>query len=101
MSAYLYQLTTSFTHQHPLFVGVEFNKAWLFIRNDQLIIKRYYARDSCTSKWQPLGLFTLDIPDGSLRYVKPWVCGPSLVHNALCQFLQQLPFSQQQATEIL
>lgn len=100
MTPYLYTLEKPFTHSHRHFNDLTYSNDWVSFEDGILTISPSYSWDGCTPKWQPLGLFTLGTPDGALRYGKPWVHDPSLVHDALCQFRQQLHFSQQQVTEI-
>jgi hypothetical protein len=100
MPVYLYTLELSYQHSHALFDGIEFKNEWISINNGELTIHSKYSWDGCTPKAQPFGLFTIGTPDGSLRFGKPWLYYPSLVHDALCQFRDDLPFTKQQVIQI-
>ncbi|NQZ32530.1 MAG: hypothetical protein HRU06_14780 [Oceanospirillaceae bacterium] len=96
----LYCLPKPYRFRHSLLAGVQFKNQWLTIKNGTLTIATHYAWDGCTPKYTILGLFTIGIPDGTLRNGLPWLYHPSLVHDVLCQFRHQLPFTQQQVTQI-
>ncbi len=100
MSVYLYTLSAPFSYSHYHFDGVTFSNEWITIADGILTIKTAYSWDGCTPKWQPFGLFTIGTPDGALRFGKPWLYYQSLVHDVLCQFRHQLPFNQEQVTQI-
>ncbi|MEM5528080.1 hypothetical protein WN093_04545 [Gammaproteobacteria bacterium AS21] len=100
MAVYLYTLDPPYRHVHTHFDGVEFSNQWITISNGRLTINSQYSWDGCTPKVQPLGLFTIGTPDGSLRFGKPWLYYPSLVHDALCQFRDELPFTKQHVIDI-
>ncbi len=100
MPVYLYTLPAPFSYSHCHFDGVNFSNDWITISDGTLTINTAYSWDGCTPKWQPFGLFTIGTPDGALRYGKSWLHDQSLVHDVLCQFRHQLPFSQEQVTQI-
>ncbi len=100
MPVYLYTLSASFSYSHRHFDSVSFSNNWIAIADGSLIVNAAYSWDGCTPKWQPFGLFTIGVPDGALRYGKPWLYFESLIHDVLCQFRAELPFTQQQVTQI-
>ena len=100
MTVYLYTLLEPYTYEHQFLKGVEFSNQWIEISEGKLTVHANYSWDGCTPKWQPLGLFTIGVPDGALRNGKPWLYYESLIHDVLCQFRDCLPFTQQQVTQI-
>ena len=100
MAVFLYRLKQSYSYVHPVLNDVSFANQWVDITNGCITIKKNYAWDGCTPKWQPLGLLTIGTPDGVLRFGKPWLYHSSLIHDVLVQFRKELPFTQQQVTQI-
>ena len=97
---FLYRLDQDYTHAHPILARFDYANDHIEIKDGVLTIKKGYAWDGCTPKWQPFGLVTFGTPDGALRFGKPWLYHPSLVHDALCQFRHELPFTQAEVTQI-
>ena len=100
MTVHLYTLDAHYTYVHPIFSDITFKNQWINIESGTLTVNQLYSWDGCTPKIQPFGLFTIGTPDGALRFGKPWLYYCSLVHDALCQFRHELPFTQRQVTQI-
>lgn len=97
---YRYKLKNDYTYRHPVFDGIEFENAWCRIHNGELTVKKGYATDGCSPKWQPLGLITIGTPDGALHFGLPWTYWASLVHDVLCQFADQIAICRNDATRV-
>ena len=100
MHVWRFQLSENYQYQHPAFNGITFANDWINISDGLLTIKQGYTWDGCSPKRYLFGLFTLGVPDGTLRFGKPWTYHASLVHDVLCQFRQDLPLSKQQVTQV-
>ena len=91
---YLYKLEKDYTYQHPIFDGVLFENEWCHITGSKITVKAGYACDGCTPKVDLLGLVTLGVPDGRLHEGRPMTYHASLIHDVLCQYRRELPFSK-------
>ena len=97
---YLYKLFHSYEYTHQALEGITFDNAWCSIDNGTIVIYEGYAWDGCSPKKDVLGLFTIGTPDGRLQEGKPITYYASLVHDALCQFRQDIDISKAQTVEI-
>lgn len=97
---WLYQLERDYSYKHPLLRGIEFENAWITIRNCTMTIKKKYAWDGCTPKWSLFGVCWVGVPDGILRLGKPWTYYASLIHDVLCQYRDKITISKRAVTQI-
>lgn len=97
---YKFKLESEFTHVHPLFNGVEFENSLVTINGGVMKISPGYAWDGCSPKFNIAGLLTVGTPDGSLRHGYAWTYYSSLVHDVLCQFRYELPFTKDQVIAV-
>jgi hypothetical protein len=74
--------------------GVRFGNEWLIIKDGDLVIKAGYAWDGCSPCVSILGLFYAGPPDGAQLVGNPATYHASLVHDALCQFRDEVPISK-------
>ena len=100
MRVWRFQLSEAYVYHHPLLMGITFANDWMTIVDGSMTINLGYAWDGCSPKRYCLGLLTVGTPDGALRLGKPWTWEASLVHDALCQYRQQIPLTKQQVTQI-
>tara|TARA_B100001094_G_scaffold333468_1_gene413030 strand:+ start:17934 stop:18371 length:438 start_codon:yes stop_codon:yes gene_type:complete len=100
MRVYRYILEQNWSYQHKNFEGVSLQHQWFTIEKGTLTIHKNYAWDGCSPKMYILGVGTLGTPDGALRYGRPWTYHASLVHDVLCQFRYDLPFTKRQVIEV-
>lgn len=94
---YLYKLETDFVYAHLSFSNTVFENDWMCLRDGYLRIKKGYAWDGCTPKIDVAGLCTIGTPEGRLHEGKPITYYASLVHDVLCQFRKQLPFTKKES----
>lgn len=80
-------------HSHHL-KGVNFENAWLTIRDGDIVIRAGYAWNGCSPCVSVFGLFYFGTPDGAAHLGKPATYHASLVHDALCQWRRELPISK-------
>lgn len=100
MKVWKFRLDESFEYIHPSLKGVEFTHDIAAISDGKITVSKGYAWDGATPKRHIFGLFIIGIPDGALRFGKPWTYHATLVHDVLTQFRHELPLSKSQATHI-
>ena len=94
MKAWKYQLDNDYQYTSDLLTGVEFDNKWVTIKESTITIRAGYAWDGCSPKITFLGLLNFGTPDGILYLGKPWLYYPSLIHDVLCQFKNEIPVSK-------
>ncbi|MCP4595774.1 hypothetical protein [Neptuniibacter sp.] len=97
---WLYQIDKDFTYRHPALEGIEYRNEWCCIEGGALTIKRGYAHDGCSPKFDILGLVVLGVPDGRSHLGKPITHDASLVHDVFCQFRDEIPISKANTVQI-
>lgn len=69
-------------------------------RDGKITVKKDYAWDGCSPKFNVLDLFWVGTPDGAMNENKPVTYYASLVHDALGQFAkkepERMPFNRQE-----
>lgn len=109
---YLYKLKEDFSFKSEIVSkqlekDLEFppgcHKTRLEIKKDgKIIVKKDYAWDGCSPKFNILDLFWVGTPDGAIDEEKPATYYASLVHDALGQFCHKndYPFDRNQRDRI-
>ncbi|HGS4561617.1 TPA: hypothetical protein ACMDVM_003694, partial [Vibrio cholerae] len=97
---YIFKIEEDFTYQTPWNLKQPFVSEWLEISIDGLIRVKAndtgYSWDGCTPKYSFLNLWIIGVPDGHIDYrtMKPYTYYASLVHDALYQYLDNVPISK-------
>lgn len=90
-----YQLDRAFRHGSPHLLGVSYSNEWIDIRHGAILIHRGYAWDGCSPAVRLPGGIWLGTPDGPLMADgRPQTFCASLVHDALCQWADEIPIRQ-------
>lgn len=99
---WIYKITEDYTYQSKL-TGHEFDSEWLKIESNGKITvkgshKNGYTWDGCTPKFNVFDLFIIGTPDGikDVKTGKPKTYYASLIHDALYQYLDSIPFSREE-----
>ena len=97
-----YRLDRDYSLTHPILNNRDyFNNEFITIENGTLTVRAGYAWDGCTPSFYLLwGLVCIGTPDGAIRYGYPWLYFVSLIHDVLCQYRKDLPFTKQEVTTI-
>lgn len=98
-----YVLDAPYHKTHELLKNVYFSNEWVHIDGGTIIISARYAWDGCTPAYKvPLIKWWVGIPDGWGAKVdgKCQAYYASLVHDALCQFRQEIPISKDASVEL-
>ena len=86
---WIYKLDCDYIYQTGIKTDY-FNSKWLEILSDGTIrVKKGYAWDGCSIKWNILDLAVIGTPDGviNIETMKPKAYYASLVHDALYQYM--------------
>lgn len=87
-----YRLDRRFFHTSVHLQGVEYSNDWVDIRHHSIMIQPGYAWDGCSPAWRLPGGIWLGTPDGPLMADgRPQTFYASLVHDALCQWAEEIP----------
>lgn len=103
MSVWRYKIKEPFTLTAPELVGKRFANDWLTINPEGwLCISAGYAFDGCSPAWRIPGTrIWIGTPDGPLLDDgRPQTFYAALVHDAFCQFHDDVPLTKQAVTEI-
>lgn len=105
MAKWRYVLEEELYFFHPSLVGVVFRNEWLLIEHSRMLIRKNYAWDGCSPsiRLPSFGLFPngiwLGIWDGPLnKNGRPVTWKATLIHDAMCQFRQEIPGLSKDAT---
>lgn len=93
-------LKEDFTHKHDLLKNENFENKFVKVKDGFITVKAGYAWDGCTPNLSVFGLFVIGTPNGTTHLGKPWLYNVSLVHDALCQFRENLNLSHKETTQI-
>jgi hypothetical protein len=102
MATWRYKLDKVFTYSSGHLRGISFQNEWVTIRSGTIMIAKDYAWDGCSPAYyfKPLKLW-LGTPDGEiLMNNKPVTYYASLVHDALCQFRDEIYISKKGSVEV-
>ena len=92
---YIYKLEKNEYYENNNFN--QFNNKWLFIGQNKIIVKKEYAWNGCSPKFDFLNLM-FGTPEGKyIEYNKPITWRGSLLHDCLYQFKGQHNISRKQA----
>ena len=103
---WIYKITEPFVYNTDV-IGYEFNSEWLTIdKNGVMVVwaseDKNYAWDGCTPKFSIFDQFVIGTFDGYKNYkMKLPITGrASLIHDALYQYLDTIPFAKVHADKI-
>ncbi len=104
---YKFKITEDYVYEETGWkIEKEFDSRWLKISKDGIVIVKAnetgYAWDGCTPKKSFLNLFIIGVPDGHVdhRTMLPFTYHASLVHDALCQYLDTVPVTKDQVDRL-
>lgn len=91
-----YRLDRHFVYTSRSLDDVEFQNNWITIRHSTIVIRSGYAWDGCSPAVRLPGGLWLGTPDGPLMADgRPQTFYASLVHDALCQWANEIPIRQE------
>lgn len=100
-----FKITRDYCHQSSL-RGYQCDSDWLRVEPCEKITvkagKHGYAWDGCTPKFSQLGLVILGTPDGhiDIETMKPKTYYASLAHDALYQYLEDIPIPRDEIDRV-
>lgn len=102
INPWIYKLDEDFVYSNRRLRGYDYQDEWISISSGSIVIRKGYAWDGCSFKFNFADVFILGVPDGriDIHTYKPVTYHASLVHDALCQIARKGNFSYWRAANI-
>lgn len=98
---WIYQLQEDYTVYSKHLEGVEYENQWILITGGSITIRRHYAWDGCTPKYFLPVFGWVGVSDGPINDAGyPQAYHASLVHDALCQFRNNILINKESTLNI-
>lgn len=97
---WLFQIDKDFTYRHQALEGINYSNKWCSIADGVLTVKKGYAHDGCSPKYDICGLFVIGVPDGRQHLGKPITHDAALVHDVFCQWRHSIPITKAATVQI-
>ncbi len=98
---WIYQLQEDYITFSKHLKGVEYENEWIRIKDGIVTVRKYYAWDGCTPKYFLPVFGWVGISDGPINDAGyPQAYYASLVHDALCQFRNNILINKESTLNI-